>query len=96
MAIGDFLQGALRGGAAGSQFYDRQTNRRLAAEQGAREQADFDREANERRLSEIFKLGRNEKYIMLDQGAEGRIGLTDTLKQSFGVLNFHKPLNHPR
>ena len=83
MAIGDFLQGALQGGMAGSQFYDRQTNRRLASEQGAREQADFDRAEDERRKTSIYNVGRTEGWIMLDQGGEGRIGLTDKLKESF-------------
>ncbi len=74
------LEGLIRGTGQASNFMGAQQQRRLAAEQGAREQSNFEQGQRNQQLSDIYSRGRTEGYIMADP-EEGQIQLSDTFKE---------------
>ena len=74
------LEGLLRGTGQASNFIGAQEQRRIAAEQAAREQSNFDRERLVESDNRLMAQGRREGYILADPKA-GRLRLSDTFNE---------------
>ena len=74
------LEGLLRGTGQASNFIGAQEQRRIAAEQAAREQSDFDRERLVESDNRLMAQGRREGYILADPKT-GRLRLSDTFNE---------------
>ena len=74
------LDGLQRGANRSRSYFDRQTSRRLAAEQGAREQSKFDSNALIDADNKLFAQGRREGFIVADPET-GRLSLSKTFDE---------------
>lgn len=74
------LDGLQRGANRSRSYFDRQTNRRLAAEQGAREQSNFDRGLLVEADNKLMYQGRREGFIVADPET-GRLSLSKTFDE---------------
>ena len=74
------LEGLLRGTGQASNFIGAQEQRRIAAEQAAREQSNFDRERLVESDNRLMAQGRREGYILADPKT-GRLRLSDTFDE---------------
>lgn len=74
------LEGLLRGTGQASNFIGAQEQRRIAAEQAAREQSNFDRERLVESDNRLMAQGRREGYILADPKT-GRLRLSDTFNE---------------
>lgn len=74
------LDGLRRGSGRSRNYFDRQTSRRLASEQGAREQTKFEQGQLADQLSASYVRGRDNNWITADP-EKGQIGLSDTFKE---------------
>lgn len=64
------LDGLQRGANRSRSYFDRQTNRRLAAEQGAREQSEFEQGQRAQDYTNVFVRLRDQGFVTVDTSAE--------------------------
>ena len=68
--MASILDGLQRGAARSRNYFDRQTSRRLASEQGAREQSEFEQAQRDQDYTNVFVRLRDQGFISVDTSAE--------------------------